>query len=72
MVQRGVWQGDLTGLGDLVDAAEGNREGKFDPGRVGVGSGALWTSVQMTPGKGWVSVRERVPREGQQRPCQLS
>lgn len=27
MVQRGVSQGDLTGLGDLVGAAEGNREG---------------------------------------------
>lgn len=54
MVQKGIWQGDFTGLGDLVGAAAGERGD--------VGLGALWTIVKMNPGKGWVSVSERVPK----------
>lgn len=36
-----------------MDATQGRGKVKFDPGGVGVGLGALQTSVKVNPGKGW-------------------
>lgn len=39
IVQKGIWQGDFTGLGDLVGAMAAERGD--------MGLGVLWTSVEV-------------------------
>lgn len=49
--------------GDLAGTVEGEREGCFILGWGDVGLGALWTSIEVNPGKACVSISERVPKE---------
>lgn len=51
-----MWQGDFTGLGDLVGVTAGEKGGVVLEG--------LWTGIKVNPGNGWLSVSKRVPKGG--------